>query len=59
MCVYVYMSEKVANQMGTAGIIAVAAAATLLYSLWGASVLNADKHAPVSQDTGPQLALGK
>ncbi|HEV7449328.1 MAG TPA: hypothetical protein VGP13_02185 [Candidatus Paceibacterota bacterium] len=51
------MSEKVANKLGIPAIIAIAAAATLLYSLWGASVLSAERQAGLSAGTQHAVAV--
>jgi hypothetical protein len=53
------MSERIADKMGTAGAIAVAAACILAYSLWGASVMRAERAAPFSSaNTQAQVARG-
>jgi len=51
------MSERVANKLGVPMIVAIAAAGTLAYSLWGASILSAQKQAGLSQ--GPEQTLAR
>jgi hypothetical protein len=52
------MSERVAQNMNTAGVVALAAACILAYSLWGASVLRAEHNAAFSAGN-PQTQVAR
>lgn len=49
------MAQKVA-QYPTVSVVAVAAAVIVLYSLWGATLLNAQRETAVSGSPAQQLA---
>lgn len=54
------MSERAAHSMGTVGAIALAALCILAYSLWGASVLRAQREAAYSNaNAQEQVARGE
>ncbi|MDB5225077.1 MAG: hypothetical protein JWL87_29 [Candidatus Adlerbacteria bacterium] len=53
------MSEKVSNKMGTAGVVALAMVCTVAYSLWGASVLSAERQAAISGTPSEAVAVGR
>lgn len=53
------MSAKVIEHRSTAGVVALATAVIVLYSLWGASLLSAQKQAAYSStNTQAQVARG-
>jgi hypothetical protein len=52
-----YMRQRAQQNMGAMGAVALAAAAILLYSLWGASLMQAQKEAVASGNPAQQLAV--
>lgn len=52
------MSEKVIEHKNTVGVVALAAAVIVLYSLWGASLLAAQRDAAYSNNN-PQMQLAR